>query len=176
MLEGMPSRLSSKDLLLIKLTKYDTIMGIWDNIKNTTSEWSSSLRTKANQFQNEKFADASMAICALVAAADGNVDAEERSKTASLIMNNDALDCFDAEDLKDRFNKFCDKLDSDFDFGKIALLQTIGKLRGKDSEARALIQIGIIIGGADGHFDPDEKKVVGVSCRALGLNPTEFDL
>lgn len=151
-------------------------MGLWDNIKSTTAEWSKNLKTKASQFKNDKFADGSMAICALVAAADGTIDADERKKTANLIVNNDLLECFDADELKTRFDNFCDKVESDFDFGKISLLQTIGKLRGKDSEARALIQIGIIIGGADGHFDPDEKKVVADSCRSLGLDPAEFDL
>lgn len=43
-------------------------------------------------------------------------------------------------------------------------------------EARAVIQIGIVIGGADGNFDPQERAVVREACFALGINPAEFDL
>ena len=91
-------------------------------------------------------------------------------------MSNDSLSCFDADNLKERFTKYCNKLESDFDFGKISTLQAIGKLRNKDAEARAVIQVGIIIGGADGDFDPDEKQAVREACRALGIEPSDFDL
>jgi tellurite resistance protein TerB len=39
-----------------------------------------------------------------------------------------------------------------------------------------VIQIGIIIGGADGNFDDDEKKAVRDACHAVNLPPAEFDL
>ena len=31
-----------------------------------------------------------------------------------------------------------------------------------------MIQVGIIIGGADGNFDPDEKQAVREACNAVG--------
>ncbi|MEU3093033.1 TerB family tellurite resistance protein, partial [Streptomyces massasporeus] len=46
----------------------------------------------------------------------------------------------------------------------------------KPAEARAVIQIGIVIGGADGDFDKDEQQVVREACYALDLPPHEFDL
>ena len=36
-------------------------------------------------------------------------------------------------------------------------------------EARAVIQIGIVIGGADGDFDKDEQAVVREACFALDV-------
>jgi tellurite resistance protein TerB len=39
-----------------------------------------------------------------------------------------------------------------------------------------VIQIGIIIGGADGNFDEDEKRAVREACNAVGISPSEFDL
>lgn len=42
--------------------------------------------------------------------------------------------------------------------------------------ARAVIQIGIIIGGADGHFDDHEKAAVRGAAHAVGIDPAEFDL
>jgi len=58
----------------------------------------------------------------------------------------------------------------------VGLIQVIGKLRSKPDQARAVIQIGIIIGGADGNFDAKERQMVKEACYAAGLNPTEFDL
>lgn len=151
-------------------------MGFFDNLKQSIMEATQDLTTKVNQFKNNDFAEASMAVCALVAAADGSIDREERQKTASFIMNNSTLQIFDTEDLKERFKKYCDKLETDFDFGKIEAIQAVSKLKSKEDQARAVIQVGIIIGGADGDFDPDEKAVLAESCRAVGINPNDFDL
>ena len=65
---------------------------------------------------------------------------------------------------------------TDFEFGKVAVLQDIAKIKKKPDQARAVVQIGIIIGGADGNFDEHEKKIVRDACFALGLQPAEFDL
>ncbi|MGH9156022.1 MAG: tellurite resistance TerB family protein [Acidimicrobiales bacterium] len=151
-------------------------MPLWDQLKTKTAEMSSQLKTKAKTFKNADFANASMAICALIAAADGKIDADERRKTAGFIASNDVLSIFPAEDLRATFDKYCNKLDSDFDFGKIEAIQTIGKLKKKQDQARAVIQVGIIIGGADGNFDDDEKKAVRDACFACGIAPQEFDL
>jgi tellurite resistance protein TerB len=134
------------------------------------------LKTKTAQFQNKDFAAASMAMCALIAAADGSIDAVERQKTAALIMNNEALGVFPPDELRQKFDWFCSKLQSDFDFGKVEATATIAKLKSKQDQARAVIQIGIIIGGADGNFDKDEKTVVRDACFAVGIDPSEFDL
>lgn len=95
---------------------------------------------------------------------------------ASLIASNDVLQNFPAADLQRRFDDYLDRLAADFDFGKVAVLQEIAKVQKKPTEARAVIQIGIVIGGADGVFDKSEQGVVREACFAVGLNPAEFDL
>jgi tellurite resistance protein TerB len=117
-----------------------------------------------------------MAMCALVAAADGSVDPSERQRTASLIAANEVLQNFPAADLQRRFDDYLAKLTADFAFGKVGVLQDIGKVGKRPAEARAVIQIGIVIGGADGHFDDTERAVVREACHAVGLDPAEFDL
>jgi tellurite resistance protein TerB len=151
-------------------------MGIWDNIKSSVSNMSSNLQTSVAKFKNKDFSDACMAMCALIAAADGTVDSTERQKTAALIMNNDILKIFPADDLRSKFDEYCNKLGTDYDFGKISLIQVLGKLRNKPDQARAVIQIGLVIGGADGNFDQAERKIVKEACNAVGINPAEFDL
>ncbi|MGG2462005.1 tellurite resistance TerB family protein [Streptomyces sp. RGM 3693] len=151
-------------------------MALWDRFKESAQTMQSQLVAKKNDLKSGAFRDASMAICALVAAADGVVDPSERRRVAQLIATNEVLQNFPAEDLRLRFEGFLDKLAADFDFGKVALMQEIGKVKKKPVEARAVLQIGIVIGGADGDFDPTERAVVREVCFALGISPAEFDL
>ncbi|MGF7122513.1 TerB family tellurite resistance protein [Rhodococcus sp. TAF43] len=151
-------------------------MGFWDQLKSKTQEMSGQLQTKTAQFKNKEFANGSMAMCALIAAADGSIDPSERQKTAALIMNNQSLQVFDSSELREKFDWYCDKLAGDFDFGKVEATATIGKLKSKPEQARAVIQIGIIIGGADGNFDQHEKAAVKEACFAVGIDPSEFEL
>ncbi|MBW5248348.1 TerB family tellurite resistance protein [Streptomyces sp. NBC_01220] len=151
-------------------------MALWDRIKESASTMQTQLNAKKNDLKSGGFRDASMAMCALVAAADGSIDPAERQRVASLIAGNDVLQNFPAEDLQRRFNDNCQQLTSDFEFGKVGMLQTIGKVAKKPTEARAVIQIGIVIGGADGNFDNTERAVVREACFAVGISPNEFDL
>lgn len=151
-------------------------MSFWDRLKENISNMNSSLQTSVAKFKNEDFATGCMAMCALIAAADGSIDGAEKQKTAALITANETLKVFPAAQLKEKFDFFCGKLSQDFDFGKIEAIQAIGKLKKKEDQARAVIQIGIIIGGADGNFDKDERKAVRDACLATGINPADFDL
>ncbi|MBC2863776.1 tellurite resistance TerB family protein [Streptomyces mexicanus] len=151
-------------------------MALWDRIKDSASQMQSQLVAKKNELKSGAFRDASMAMCALVAAADGRIDPAERQRVAQLIFSNEVLQNFPAEDLQRRFEDNLNKLTADFDFGKVSVLQEVAKAKKKPAEARAVIQIGIVIGGADGDFDDTERSVVRDACFALGLPPHEFDL
>lgn len=151
-------------------------MALWDQLKTKSADMTSQLKTKTSQFKNKDFANASMAMCALIAAADGSIDASERAKVAALIASNDVLSIFTPTELRERFDFYCDKLSADFDFGKVEAIQALGKLKKKDDQARAVVQIGIIIGGADGTFDDLERAAVRQACSAMGIPPADFDL
>ncbi|MFD4872367.1 tellurite resistance TerB family protein [Streptomyces sp. NPDC058420] len=151
-------------------------MALWDRFKESASTMQTRLVAKKNDLKSRAFRDASMAMCALVAAADGKIDPSERQRVARLIFSNEVLQNFPADDLQRRFDDNLNKLTADFDFGKVGVLQEIAKAKKKPAEARAVIQIGIVIGGADGDFDATERAVVRDACFALGLPPHEFDL
>ncbi|PZT75145.1 MULTISPECIES: tellurite resistance TerB family protein [unclassified Streptomyces] len=151
-------------------------MALWDRIKESASTMQTQLLAKKNDLKSGAFRDASMAMCALVAAADGSIDPSERQRVAQLIATNEVLRNFDANDLRRRFDENLDKLTADFGLGKVGVLQEIAKAKKKPAEARAVIQIGIVIGGADGHFDDTERAVVREACFTLDLPPHEFDL
>ena len=151
-------------------------MALWDQLKTRAADMSAQAKTQVGKFKNKDFANASMAICALIAAADGSIDPEERRKTAGFISSNDVLSIFPASELLEKFNHFAGKLEADYDFGKVEAIQALSKLKSKPDAARAVIQVGIIIGGADGNFDADEKQAVREACNAVGIPPSEFDL
>ncbi|MFB7732927.1 tellurite resistance TerB family protein [Streptomyces sp. NPDC056112] len=151
-------------------------MALWDRIKDSATQMQTQLVARKNDLKSGAFRDASMAMCALVAAADGTVDPSERQRVAQLIATNEVLQNFPADDLRRRFEENLNRLTADFDFGKVSVLQEIAKAKKKPAEARAVVQIGIVIGGADGDFDKTEQAVVREACFALGLPPHEFDL
>ncbi|KJR42067.1 tellurium resistance protein [Candidatus Magnetoovum chiemensis] len=43
-------------------------------------------------------------------------------------------------------------------------------------QARAAIQVAVLIAGADGNFDNNEQNVIREICRSLDIDPKEFDL
>ncbi len=151
-------------------------MSFWDKLKDNINTMNSSLQTNVAKFKNAEFASATMAMCGMIAAADGSVSGQEKGKIATLITQNEMLKIFPAAELKQKFDHFCDKMAADYDFGKIEAIQAISKLKSKPDQARAVIQIGIIIGGSDGNFDEDEKRAVKEACNAVGISPSEFDL
>ncbi|MEU3998087.1 TerB family tellurite resistance protein [Streptomyces fungicidicus] len=151
-------------------------MALWDRLKESASQMQTQLTAKKNDLKSGAFRDASMAMCALVAAADGTVDPAERQRVAQLIAGNEVLQNFPADDLRHRFEENVGRLTADFALGKVSVMQEIAKAKKKPAEARAVIQIGIVIGGADGDFDKDEQAVVREACYALDLPPHEFDL
>ncbi|MEU0127833.1 MULTISPECIES: tellurite resistance TerB family protein [unclassified Streptomyces] len=134
------------------------------------------LTSLKTELKSGAYRDASMAMCALVAAADGHVDPVERQNVESLILGNDVLQNFPAEQLRQRFNKHVDQLTRDFHQGKAEAMQEIAKAAKKPTEARAVVQTGIVVAGADGDFSQAEHMVLQEACAALGLSPAEFQL
>lgn len=133
----------------------------------------SSLKT---ELKSGAYRDASMAMCALVAAADGSVDPAERQHVETLILQNDVLQNFPPEQLRQRFAKHVDQLTVNFQHGKTEAMQEIAKAAKKPAEAKAVMQTGFVVAGADGYIAPAEEQVLREACAALGVNPQEFGL
>ncbi|MFB6552858.1 tellurite resistance TerB family protein [Streptomyces sp. NPDC056405] len=132
------------------------------------------LASVKTELKSGAYRDASMAMCALVAAADGQVEPAERQRVEELIVSNEVLQNFPADQLRQRFNQHVDKLVANFELGKSEALQVIAKAAKKPAEARAVIQTGMVIAGADGVFEPSEQYAIREACTALGVAPSEF--
>ncbi|WP_043376457.1 tellurite resistance TerB family protein [Streptomyces mutabilis] len=134
----------------------------------------SQLASVKTELKSGAYRDASMAMCALVAAADGQVEPAERQRVEELIVSNEVLQNFPADQLRQRFNQHVDKLVANFELGRSEALQVIAKAAKKPAEARAVIQTGMVIAGADGVFEPSEQYAIREACTALGVPPSEF--
>ncbi len=132
------------------------------------------LASVKTELKSGAYRDASMAMCALVAAADGYVEPAERQRVEELIVGNEVLQNFPADQLRQRFNQHVDRLTANFEQGKAEALREIAKAAKKPAEARAVIQTGMVVAGADGHFEASEQYVIRDACTALGLSPAEF--
>jgi tellurite resistance protein TerB len=133
-------------------------------------------RERLKVLRSREFAHGSMAMCALIAAADGSIDEAEKRTTSELIAGTEVLSIFDSAELLEIFDGYVTKLQDNYDLGKLEAYKAIAKLKGKRDQARAMIQIGILIGGADGIFDPYEQAAIRNACKAVGIAPGEFDL
>lgn len=150
-------------------------MSFINRFKQLVQDGNSLTQQHLARFQHAAFADATMAACALISAADGQITPDERRKTANFIASSDKLKVFDVSKLRALYESNCDKVEKDFDFGKIDLMQVIGKIK-KPEEARAVVQLAVLIGNSDGNFDEREKKVVREIASALKLDASEFGL
>lgn len=147
----------------------------WLNrFKQGASDAMSSLKTKAAQFNNAGFRDATMAICALVASADGKIEDSEKAAIGGCITSLDALKVFAPADLIAKFNEYCDQINKDPVFGKIAVMGVVGKIKGKGEQPDTAVQIALAVANSDGDFADSEKKVVRDICRTLGLDGNAY--
>lgn len=138
------------------------------------NDFYASASTRIAQFNNSTFKDAAMATCALIAAADGSISAEEKKKVAGLIGNNELLKVFNATELRDSFLRFADMAVDDF--ARLDLLNAVRKLKGNEAQADTALKIALIIANADGTFSEAEKKVVAELCGVLGVPSAPYGL
>ena len=147
-----------------------------DWLKNRFEEARDAVTKEVAKFKSKTFMEAAVAGCVMVAHADGAVSAQEKQKMMGFIRSSDALKVFDTDEVIAVFNKFSANYEFDPAIGEANALQVIVRLKGKDAEARLLVRVCCVIGGADGTFDEKEKTVVRRICNELGLKAGDFDL
>jgi len=108
----------------------------------------------------------------LIARADGNFDANEKSALARLIHKD--LSQFKIDDITAALDKAAETIEFDTTLGKQEILADIAKA--KDDAAELIMRTAVYIGGADGNFDDDEKVVAREICQRLGLNAADYGL
>ncbi|WP_042455422.1 TerD family protein [Neobacillus dielmonensis] len=150
----------------------------WSPSQTDYAEWANNQKRKAqdlfNRYKSQDVMDAVVAACALVAMADGYLDASERQKMLDFIHQSEELRVFDTNKVIQKFNLYVSKLQNDRMLGRADAFKALGAIRTKPEIARLVARYCIAIGYADGNFDHNEKQMVSDICRELGLNPAEF--
>jgi len=150
----------------------------WSPSQTDYAEWANSQKRKAqelfNRYKSQDVLDAVVAACALVAMADGYLDASERQKMIEFVHQSEELRVFDTNKVIQKFNLFVSRIENDRITGRAEAFRALGKIRTKPEIARLVARYCIAIGYADGNFDNNEKQMVSDICHELGLNPAEF--
>jgi tellurite resistance protein TerB len=144
-------------------------------LKTNTEKARAALTAEVGKFKNRSFMEATAAACAMIAAADGEVSAQEKQKMAGFISNSPELKVFDLKDVIAAFNDSVGKFEFDYQIGHAEALKTIGKIKGNEGAARLLIRVASAIGASDGNFDEKEKAACRQICLELGLPPADFE-
>ena len=145
-------------------------------LKQNAEQARTKLTAEASKFKNRAFMEAVVNGCALVAAADGNIDTSEKQKMAGFLERADELKHFEMRQVIEVFQKAASDFEFDHTIGKASALKTIAKIKANEDQAKLLIRVVCAIGAADGDFDAQEKAMVSEIARELGLNPADFDL
>ncbi len=151
-------------------------MGMMNKFGDFLNNAKQTSMSSMKRFTNKKFLDAVVAGCALVAAADGNIDSSEKQKMVGFIQRSEALKVFKTNEVVDRFNNFAGGFEFDHMIGKQEAMNAIAKIKGNQEEARMCVTVCCAIGAADGDFDKNEQQIVKEICNTLNISPTEFGL
>ncbi|MCP4699113.1 MAG: tellurite resistance TerB family protein [Gammaproteobacteria bacterium] len=146
------------------------------SVKEWLNKQTSNAKDSVTRFKNKEFMDACVAGCALVAAADGNIDATEKQTMAEYINRSEELKVFDMHAVIKRFNHYADNFAFNQMIGKGEALKAIAKIKKNAEAGRLLVRVCCAIGMADGDFDQNEKSMVRDICTELGLPPNDFGL
>lgn len=133
------------------------------------------MRDEMKRYKNKDLMEAIVAGCAMVAAADGSIGSDEKSKMMGYLRSSDEMKVYDTDTVIKTFNKYAGQFEFDTGIGTGEAMKVIGKFKDKP-EAQLIVRVCCAIGASDGNFDDDEKKVVRRMASELGLNPADFDL
>lgn len=144
-------------------------MGLFGSIMNKMESLSADAMKEMKKFLNEDVMIGTMAACAMVANANGEIKTEEKKKIIGIIQRNETLKNYDTDVVINHFKKFIDDYVFDADIAEGICLKAIKKITGQEQK-EILVRECIAIGKADGDFDRNEKEVVKKICRTLGIN------
>ena len=143
---------------------------------NNLKQKAADLKTEVMKFKNKDFLNAAVSGSVLISMADGHVSSDEKQKMMRFIENYEALSVFSSKEIIESFQNIMTQIEFDKDLGEAKAYEAIHKMKGNGDAARLIVRLAIAIGGADGNFDDNEKRVARRLAMELGLNPADFEL
>lgn len=146
----------------------------WDGLRRSVRSVRAQLAARRAHLADIEFRDSAVAICALVAEADGRIDDRERVAMLEEMAADPVLSQFTAGDVERLFDAHVARLRASPDAGHRAIFRDIARLRDRPGQARAVVALGGVIGRADGVFDALERAAVRRAAEVLGVEATDF--
>jgi tellurite resistance protein TerB len=151
-------------------------MGFFDDVKSFANKTRASAEAEISKFKNKDVLDAIVGASVMIAAADGRIDASEKQKLLGILKNSALTKAYSTDQVIAKFTEHADRFEFDADIGRSEALRIISKQKSSVDVAKSIVRAAVMIAGADGNFDDDERKVVSQIIRELGLNEGDFDL
>ncbi|HIJ44113.1 MAG: TerB family tellurite resistance protein [Rhodospirillales bacterium] len=127
--------------------------------------------------KNRPFLKGSMAACALVATADGNITFSQRVRVDQLLQTLEALKFFDPHEGIDLFNEFTDTILSAPEAGHGKALQAVFEtVKDKQATAELLIRLCLAVSEANGEISLNDQIEIVSLCSLLGVKPKKCGL
>lgn len=123
---------------------------------------------------NKEFMQAIVAGCALIAAADGNLELSEKEKMVGFIKGSSVMSLYDMSEVIGEFNKYADVVIADCNAGKKACIDAILKIKNNKEETTQVVRFCSIIASADGSVSEKEQAIIKELAVTLELDPKEF--
>lgn len=146
-------------------------MGFFSSLKDNFTAATSGFARDLGAFQTAAAVEATLAIVALVAGADGEIEPEEIKAGENFVRKGELFKDHDraklAAIMAANYAKATDGL------LKGDLFDTIARVKGKPVAA-SVVRAGIGLARADGDFEVEEKEVLIEVCQTLGLDPKSF--
>jgi tellurite resistance protein len=129
-----------------------------------------------NKFSgNKDFLEAVCAACALVAAADGELEDAEIAQTIKGIASNPALaGAFPAREIEQTADAMCKRAQGGR-VGRAGLYKELEDIAADKDKAETVLLTALDVADSDGQVEPEEKKVLEKIAQTFGLNLANYD-
>lgn len=141
-------------------------MSIFSGIRNALSN-------TAKKFSNKEYMEAVAAGCALVAYADGEVEAAEVEQMKAHIAVDPSMSAFNPAEVEAVFNRICNQIAVNKLLGRQQALKELREV--STAEQREGVMIALVgIAGSDGEIEPAERTVLREVAQILGVRASDY--
>lgn len=134
------------------------------------------VESSVKRFKNRKLMEATVALCARVALADGVIESAEKQKMIGYLSQSPELNVFETGEVIAFFEKITASYAFDKEIGKGESMKYILAIKDDPELTQLAVRVGIAIAKSDGSFDEAEKNELREIIHSLNLPPSQFDI
>jgi tellurite resistance protein len=129
------------------------------------------LRREVGHYHSKEFLKATMAVCALAAAADHEVTPDEIRRIDDLVLDEPALGQLDARKARQKLKEYLSALLNNRAKAERVLSKKISRIADNTKASRTLLRVAYLVMAADHKIRPGEQKEFERICGLLKLEP-----